>query len=798
MKNNSKILILAFFSYFLFFQNITLTDEIIFNTLELNITENGSTINAGAGSAYSKDDDIKINAKSFNYNKISSILKAKSGFAILSKKKIKISADRFIYNSNLSTFRAIGNVEINDSINNIIIRTEEASYNKDREVISSAVKSNLIDRFNNNFFTDDFFYTLNDNLVKITNAKIINIENDILQIEKAYINLLTNKLIGKDIAIDFNSNDFNKDNEPRIKGKTVVSDQQITLVEKGVFTTCKKTDDCPPWQFFAKKITHDKKKKTISYNNAWLKIYDKPVFYFPRFFHPDPTVKRQSGFLMPSFANSNSTGTAFALPYFHVISENKDLTFSPRFYSTDKLLTQYEYRAINDNAKHDLDFSLLNEKNLSSKSHFFSNSLIKLDFQNFDDTALSLQLQNTTSDTYLRKYKLKSPLINSDTNTLISSLNFSANRDDLSVETEFVTYKNLSKLKDSDKYEYIYPNYNIRKDLDTNLQEIGNFSLNSSGYIKNYNTNVFERVVINDFLFSSYPKFTNSGLKNSYNFLIKNINTDSDNSKEYKEEVDTKIATLIEFNSSYPLKKKTDDFTNIFKPIISARYSPNNSKNTKNDNRRIDMGNIFSLNRLGTNDSVEGGGSLSIGSEFYKTDLNERDVFVGKIANVLKLKDDNRISANSSLNKKTSNIVGNIIYNPNEYFKLNYDFAQNQNIKKTEYQSLKNEFRVNNFVSTFEYLNENNTKQGLSYLSNKTIYNIDETRSFAFETRENKKTNATEFYNLIYEYKNDCLTAAIQYNRDYYTDRDIKPNESVYLKLTMFPFGETKSPNLSK
>ena len=63
-----------------------------------------------------------------------------------------------------------------------------------------------------------------------------------------------------------------------------------------MFTPCKKTDTCPPWQVSAEAITHDQEKKTMYYKNAWLEIYDKKVLYFPKFFHPDPTVKRQSGF----------------------------------------------------------------------------------------------------------------------------------------------------------------------------------------------------------------------------------------------------------------------------------------------------------------------------------------------------------------------------------------------------------------------------------------------------------------------------------------------------------------------
>ena len=185
---------------------------------------------------------------------------------------------------------------------------------------------------------------------------------------------------------------------------------------------------------------------------------------------------------------------------------------------------------------------------------------------------------------------------------------------DLSLETDFIVYEKLSDIPDSDKYEYVYPSYNLKKDLYTDLLTSGSLSLSSNGHFKNYDTNVFEKVVVNDFLYSSNPKFTDKGLKNNFNLLFKNINTDSENSKNYKEKLDTKIASIIEYNSSFPLEKKTDSYVNIIKPIISARYSPNNSKKARDDDRRINVNNVFNLNRLGFNDSVEGGGSLSFGT----------------------------------------------------------------------------------------------------------------------------------------------------------------------------------------
>ena len=174
------------------------------------------------------------------------------------------------------------------------------------------------------------------------------------------------------------------------------------------------------------------------------------------------------------------------------------------------------------------------------------------------------------------------------------------------------------------------------------------------------------------------------------------------------------------------------------------------------------------------------------------------EIFVAKIANILREDYDENLPRNNNLGSKTSDFIGAFNYTPNNNIKLNYNFSLDSNLENKNYELLGSEFKVNNFITTFEYLNENNGINKDSYLSNKTSYNHKETNSFIFETRKNKKTNATEFYNLIYQYRNDCLIAAIKYNKDYYTDRDLKANESIYLNLTIIPFGETKSPNLKK
>ena len=77
----------------------------------------------------------------------------------------------------------------------------------------------------------------------------------------AFIDTNLNKLVGKDVLINFNNKFFNLNNEPRLKGKSVEYNNEITEINKGIFTTCKKTGKCPPWQLTQKKLLIISKKK---------------------------------------------------------------------------------------------------------------------------------------------------------------------------------------------------------------------------------------------------------------------------------------------------------------------------------------------------------------------------------------------------------------------------------------------------------------------------------------------------------------------------------------------------------
>ncbi len=107
----------------------------------------------------------------------------------------------------------------------------------------------------------------------------------------------------------------------------------LNSLSKVVYSTCnlcKKHPTAPPlWQIRAASATEDAEHKKIEYTNAEMQIFGVPVAYFPYFWTAEPSAARQSGILVPTLGVSSHIGGFFALPYYWVIDDQSDATFTP-------------------------------------------------------------------------------------------------------------------------------------------------------------------------------------------------------------------------------------------------------------------------------------------------------------------------------------------------------------------------------------------------------------------------------------------------------------------------------------
>jgi len=286
-------------------------------------------------------------------------------------------------------------------------------------------------------------------------------------------------------------------------------------------------------------------------------------------------------------------------------------------------------------------------------------------------------------------------------------------------------------------------------------------------------------------------------LRNNYKLLIRNLNSSTQNSTNFKDGDDQKLLSTIIFESNFPLKKENQKFDSYLTPKLSARYSPNSTKNNSNLNQAINYENIFSMDRI-DDTAVEGGESLTLGIEYSSKDKTGSDFINLSFANIFRLNENPDLPKIHGISNKRSDIIGKLDFIPSKFFDLSYQFSLDEKLKSSNYDLVKANFNINNFVTSFEYLEEDNYLNESSYIKNISKFKFTDNYSIGFETSKNLDQNITDYYNLIYEYENDCLTAAIEYNKSYYSDGSLKPDENILFSIKIIPFGKINSPAFNK
>ena len=612
--------------------------------------------------------------------------------------------------------------------------------------------------------------------------------------------------MAKDINVKLHKTLYgNIENDPRINAVSGYGDEFNNFYEKAVFTSCKKTDKCPPWKITSKKIQHNKVKKQIIYKDAWLEIYDYPVAYFPKFFHPDPSVKRQSGFLTPELGGSNSLGSSVYTPYFYVISNNKDMTIKPRLFDNKKILLQNEYRQETENSYTIADFSIATGHDSSvddkddTRSHFFTKTIMDLSLSNYTSSMLEINYEKTTNDNYLKLFDLRSPLLLESNDVLESMIKLDLEHQDYDLTASVKMYEKLTGAN-SDRYEYVFPSYDFSKNF--NLQNIdGSFNFNSSGNNTLRETNISTSEISNDLNYMANNHFFDNGIKTNFGVLLKNINALGKNSPVYKESLQSELMSAYIYSAALPLVKDDKQNLDTLEPKLSLRFSPHEMKNNSSSERRIDVNNIFNANRLSLGNAFEAGESLTLGLNFKREKINIKEeiqeiekYFDLRLATSFRLDEEKNIPINSTLNKKKSNVFGRLDFYPVKNFSLNYNFSLTENFDTLEYNSIITNFSYNDFTTQFNFLEERGVIGTINVIENTTRYNFNNESSILFKTRKDKNLNLTEYYDLVYQYKNDCLIASVEYKKNYYNDADIKPADELFFTITIVPL-TTFSPD---
>lgn len=221
---------------------------------------------------------------------------------------LHLQADELVYDSEGSKVIAKGNVEIQYENNNLT--ADEVVYDQSANTLSAS--GNVVLRDANGNIVRAERYTLTDDFRDgfVQSLSVVAVDDSTISAEQA-----------------------------------IRRDGNVTEFRNGKFTPCKTDGTEPPlWCVAARTVTHDQVAKTISYQDAQFEMFGVPILGLPYFEHPDPTVKRKSGFLTPDIGSSGDFGFFTEIPYYFALSPSYDFTFHPRYMTGQGVLWMGDWR----------------------------------------------------------------------------------------------------------------------------------------------------------------------------------------------------------------------------------------------------------------------------------------------------------------------------------------------------------------------------------------------------------------------------------------------------------------------
>ena len=730
-------------------------------------------------------DIYTFSANKLTYSQDNNIIEATGNVVAKNQEGKQISSDKIIYNKKTQQLSTFGNSKFSDDKGGTLF-AESFEYNLEKKIISAEKKVKFIDKEKNTYY----FSKLN------ADDKF-------------------DEIIGFDINADLNKQNlksgdkFNEFIEPRFSGKSASIKNNITIVKDARFTTCKKTnetDGCAYWNLNAGELIHDKEQKKITYKNASLDLNNVPVLYLPYFAHPDPTVKRESGFLPPTLANlGGDIGSTIKIPYFYPVSQSADFTVSPVYYFKQHPLLLGEYREKFKNGDISLEGGftqgykeVTTTKTDGSRHHLYGNLNLIFSDKILDQTILNAKVQQVNNPTYLRVNKINSTndgfkknLIKEDDTKLTNEINLNSFGKTENLNIKAATYRDTSVTKNSDQYSYLLPELSYSK---YNLFDENNLSFNSIFKSQNSNTNQNKSTFINNLDYSTQD-FYNNSLGIGYKFLTKlnNINYYSDY-KTPNQDLNSQINPVVGFDTSLPFAKINKDTEQYIVPRILTRYAPGKMTNATTNDTTLNTDNIFSMNRMNSDELIEKDLSFNLGADWIwqekKNNNKEPEKATISVGQVLKLNKDLDMPTKSSLQKSNSDIVSKINYLSPKNFDVTLKSTFDNQLNHVYY----NDFTFKkNFTSSeinFNFYEKNSHIGNERYAKANLASYITDSTKLKIETDRNLKTDLSNSHKLGIENENECIRYGFYLQKNYSSDKDLKPATSVYFGVTLLPFGE--------
>jgi LPS-assembly protein len=477
-----------------------------------------------------------------------------------------------------------------------------------------------------------------------------------------------------------------------------------TELRRGVYSPCdlcKNDPSAPPaWQLKAREIDHDKELQLIEFRDATMEVDGWPIFYSPYISTPDPSVRRASGFLIPSVGGSNTLGANVTIPYYWVLGPDKDLTLTPRFMTQAGALLTTDYRERFGNGDLDALFSV-NHSNVgtgSSSSNLgeeWRGQINEHSTFDLDETyRTGLDAQYVSDQTFLQRFGFGNPLLNA----MISRAYLEGFEPRASTDINSYVFQSLVPGVGDSTQPIVLPvaNRNWQSEPDA-LDGRWNLNGNLLDIVREFGTQT-RRLSLG----SEWDRTFRDGIGGQYDFSaslrgdgywINNLSPLSNpdlpsaffpfNGQPAAAPTPTNFVTGRAFPQvglvwSYPLVHRGEDMTELIEPIVGGFAGPSsgNRRNIPDEDSlsfEYSDSDLFRRDRLAGYDILDTGQRVDYGAKFglYDKEGGSYRLLIGQS---YRAQPNLFLPLGSGAENRLSDAVGRVVLSPNSYLDLIYRF----------------------------------------------------------------------------------------------------------------------------
>ena len=582
-------------------------------------------------------------------------------------------------------------------------------------------------------------------------------------------------------------------------------DGTVNEITKGVYTSCNVCNEdgesiTPKWQIRAFRVVQDKDKLKVTYRDVFFEVFGIPIFYTPYFSHADPSVKRKTGFLWPSWGTSDLLGTFVKTPYYFALSPYYDLTVTPTIMSEGEVLLENSWRQNFNRGEIEIDLGVINAKDRDDlnietgdrqvQAHLFGRGRFRLE----KNWRAGIDLELVNNDTYLRRYNINNRLTN-DYNPLDLESRVFATRIKGRNMTEVNSYyfQGLRRNDDPGTIPIVLPMADTRFVWEPGKWGRVNFDASALVLQRSEGSDTRRLSLSTDW---ERRITTRRGqVLTPFASVRGDIYNTDDVPIPFTSETtsDTTFRALptVGLDWRWPLVRPAQDKHFVIEPIVQAVASTigGNDPEVPNEDSisfGFDTTNIFTPDRFPGFDRWEDGQRFNVGvkSGVYWDSGSHMNFTIGRS---YRLQSDNPFLANSGLGTKESDYVGAIDVNIQRYLSINHQFridSEDGELKRNEVTATGN---LGPLSGNVNYIN---AKQSFGVRDREEV-NL----SARVRLTKNWSVSAGSRRDLIQDrvlqnsfgifYEDECTLVSLLFSKQSFVDRDITPDDAIIFNFIL-------------